>query len=283
MKMGIPLIVARCCSIEKVMTKLTIALLLASSLLPGQTGPHENLNSTLWMQRSAEYRALAHQAYQAARTSLLTALREPNWTAALEQEPPFKDLPPAIILDLDETALDNSAYTVQQIAGTPHTEEAFQKFIERRESLAVPGAVEFLKFVRSHGVEVFYVTNRVCDPNVATDATMTVLRRLQFPVNSRRVFCKASVSDASDKGARRARIAAAHRILLLLGDDLNDFVSVPTVSGDWKARVSIRERYEEANRDNWGVRWFVIPNPTYGSWEKAIGFTVQEKRDALRP
>ncbi len=263
--------------------QLTAALFLASSLMNGQTGPHENLNSTVWMQRSAEYRALAHQAYQAARTSLLTALREPTWTAALEQEPPFKDLPPAIILDLDETALDNTSYTVQQIGGTPHSEDAFQKWVDRKEALAVPGAVEFLKFARTHGVEVFYVTNRVCDPSVATDPTMAVLKALQFPVNARRLFCKATVNDPSDKGQRRARIAAAYRILLLLGDDLNDFVSVPAVTGDWKARVAIRERYEEANRDNWGVRWFIVPNPTYGGWEKAVGFTVQEKRDALRP
>lgn len=263
--------------------QLTMGLFWAGSLMNGQTGPHENLNSTVWMQRSAEYRALAHQAYQAARTSLLTALKDPAWTAVLEQEPPFKDLPPAIILDLDETALDNTAYTVRQIGGTPHSEEAFQKWVERKEALAVPGAVEFLKFARTHGVEVFYVTNRVCDANVATDPTMVVLRALQFPVNSRRLLCKASLSDSSDKGQRRARIAAAYRVLLLLGDDLNDFVSVPTTAGDAKARVAQREQYVEANRDNWGVRWFVIPNPTYGSWEKAVGFTVQEKRDALRP
>src|SRR5689334_1035868 len=70
--------------------------------------PHENLNAVVWMQTSAEYRASALQTYQAAEVSMMRALNDKNWTAALEQKRPVPDLPPAVILDLDETVFDNS-------------------------------------------------------------------------------------------------------------------------------------------------------------------------------
>ena len=73
----------------------------------------------VWIQRSAEKLALAHQAYQGARAGLLAALLDTTWTAALDQELPFKDLPPAIVLDLDETVLDTTSSSVQQTAEGP--------------------------------------------------------------------------------------------------------------------------------------------------------------------
>ena len=71
--------------------------------------PHENLNAVLWVQSAAEYRASALQTYRAAEASMIRALQDKSWTAAIEQRRPVPDLPPAVILDLDETVLDNSS------------------------------------------------------------------------------------------------------------------------------------------------------------------------------
>lgn len=100
-------------------------------------------------------------------------------------------------------------------------------------------------------------------------------------MNPQRLICKATLKDSFEKAQRRARVAGAYRFLLLSEDDLNDFVSVPPVDGECKDRTAQRERYVEANRDDWGVRWFILPNPVYGSCEKAIGYRFQEKLDAL--
>ena len=100
------------------------------------------------MQRLAEKLALAHQAYHGAHAGLLAASLATTWTAALDQKPPFKDLPPAIVLDLDETVLDTTSSSVQQTSeGLPFPEEVFTQSVDRRNALAIPGAVAFLKFV----------------------------------------------------------------------------------------------------------------------------------------
>ena len=76
---------------------------------------HESLHGVLWMQRSAEYKALCFQAYQLANAQLRIAVNDKNWTAALEQLGNYKNLPPAVILDVDETVLDNSPYVFSRL------------------------------------------------------------------------------------------------------------------------------------------------------------------------
>jgi 5'-nucleotidase (lipoprotein e(P4) family) len=166
--------------------------------------------------------------------------------------------------------------------GVPYSEELWQQWVDKGQALAMPGAAEFLNSVRARGAAVFYITNRVCDPANRNDRTMALLRSLQFPVDQFRLQCRADAAAPSDKSARRARVANTHRVLAMLGDDLNDFAPVPAVTGDWKARLEVRERVTEAYRDYWGTRWFMLPNPTYGSWERAIGEQVTVKLDALR-
>src|SRR5690242_6899130 len=80
----------------------------ANATAPRRT--HENLNAVVWTQTAAEYRAVAKQAYRLARLQLDAALADPTWTAATEQTNVSPTLPPAIVLDLDETVLDNSAF-----------------------------------------------------------------------------------------------------------------------------------------------------------------------------
>jgi acid phosphatase len=266
--------------------RLPLLALVAALALRGQANvatTYENLNALIWTQRAAEYKASTLQTFQVARYALKEALNQPTWTAALEQNPPYRDLPPAIVLDLDETVLDNSPFMAESTSkGLVYTEERWQKWVDKEQATAIPGAVEFLKYAHSQGVAAIYITNRVCDPSKPADHTVALLKRLQFPMSFAGLMCRASADESTDKSARRAKAAAIHRILLLFGDDLADFVSIPAVNGDWKTKVEARDEIMSANRENWGTRWFLLPNPEYGSWERAVGVSVKAKLDAMR-
>ena len=234
---------------------------------------HENLNAVLWMQTAAEYEASAIQAYRLAQLQLDAALADPSWTAAVEQTEVSG--PPAVVLDLDETVLDNSAFEARLAAdGAPYTEDAWNRWAEERKAGAVPGALEFLRYAVSRGVTPFYVTNR--DHRVE-GATRDVLARLGVPVSADRDVVLARHEngwDASDKSSRRQAIAATHRILLLVGDNFEDFVSGTRTS------VADRDRLLQQYDAFWGRKWIVLPNPTYGSWETAITFGATQPSDA---
>ncbi|HYP08048.1 MAG TPA: HAD family acid phosphatase [Bryobacteraceae bacterium] len=238
--------------------------------------PHENLNAVNWMQTAAEYRASALQTYRAAEASMLRALHDKTWTAAIEQRRPVADLPVAVILDLDETVLDNSVHQARlAAAGAAFDDPGWQKWVAEKRAGLIPGAREFLLAAHAHGVAAFYVTNRVCDPNKAEDPTVAVLRLHHLPFRPERLLCK---TDTSDKSARRALVAAGNRIVLLIGDDFNDFVSLTREQANVEDRFAAVDAYHRY----WGERWFMLPNPTYGSWERAVGAGVDAKRKALR-
>jgi len=122
-----------------------VALALASPAGPN----YENLNAVLWFQTSVEYQANASQTYHSAEAALLRGLANPHWTAALEQTLKFEALPPAVILDLDETVLDNSAYEARLTAtGEHNSDTAWAKWMNEKSAGLVPGAMHFLKFAR---------------------------------------------------------------------------------------------------------------------------------------
>ena len=249
----------------------SLLMVMCAAVLDAQ--PHENLNAVVWMQTAAEYRAAARTAYRAAEINLERALREPNWTAAIEQTESFEKLPPAVILDLDETVLDNSSYQARLTAGAGRfTDESWRGWVSEAKAGLVPGAREFLSFAHARGVRIYYVTNRTCDPSKVDDPTVRVVRAHSLPLGPNRLLCK---SDTSDKSPRRKDVSNSARVLMLIGDDLNDFVSVPLNIEPRAAVVDGYSRY-------WGERWFLIPNPTYGSWEPSVGGSVEAKRKALR-
>ena len=128
-----------------------------------QRHTHENLNGVLWMQTSAEYRALALQAYRLATTQLDAAVRDPRWTAAVEQSrDPYRSSSSRHYFDLDETVLDNSAFRARRISnGVLFSEDAAgDRWCEERSARPIPGAVEFLTHAQALGVKPIYITNR---------------------------------------------------------------------------------------------------------------------------
>jgi len=227
---------------------------------------HQNLNATLWMQSSAEYRALTVGVWRQALRQLDRAMDDPQWTAALEQEDDenLEELPPAVIVDVDETVLDNSAFQARLVRNdTQFSTELWRKWCRERQAPPVPGALGFAKHAADRGVTVFYVTNR---GHEVEPATRDNLRKHGFPLyGDRDVILTQGEREgwSSDKTTRREFIADSHRILLLVGDNLGDFM------GETERSPNRRIGLARDHKDKWGDKWFVLPNPTYGDWEAA--------------
>jgi 5'-nucleotidase (lipoprotein e(P4) family) len=206
----------------------------------------------LWTQTSGEMRALAYQAFNFARTILDRDLR-------LNRRSRMKR---AVIVDVDETVLDNSRFQAALLKNRQRYDaREWTRWVNRAEASAVPGAIEFLRYATSKGVRVFYVTNR---NQAEKDGTATNLKRLGFPgVNDQTLLVK---TDGSSKEPRRNLIGSRYRIVLLMGDNLNDFSEVFEKSRTVAARLAAVER----NKEQFGTRFIVLPNVMYGDWENAV-------------
>jgi 5'-nucleotidase (lipoprotein e(P4) family) len=221
-----------------------------------QTGAENEYQTgaVLWTQSSAEYRALAYQTFSLAKLRFDRAIADRRSRNAK---------PPAVIVDVDETILDNSRFQAELILrGIAYTPQAWQAWCARAEAGSVPGAVEFLKYVISRGGRVFYITNRRDTEKAGTIAN---LRKLGFPdVNEERLMIRAQGTTAS-KESRREKVRSRYRVVLLVGDNLNDF-------DDNFAGKSVVERGAQVDRERaeFGSRYIVVPNPMYGDWESAV-------------
>lgn len=221
---------------------------------------HTILNATLWVQSSAEFRGAALQTFAAARRGLDEALADRTRTGAIEEMNEDPSQPPAIVVDVDETVLDNTPFEARVIqAGITYDEKLWKSWVAEGSAPPMPGAAEFLKYADTRGVAVFYVTNRDEDERHGTE---TSLRLAGFPFAPERLLLRQD-PKVSDKSARRKQVADRYRLLLLVGDDLNDFANMR--SAPWAERDALVKKLESW----WGTRWFMVPNPMYGSWENA--------------
>ncbi len=229
---------------------------------------HDNLDATVWMQTSAEYRAVLLGAYALARQQLDAALADPCWDALPEGERDNDPcgLPPTIIADADETLIDNTAFQVRKIRyGIDFEYGNWLSWVNERRARALPGVRDFLDYVAERGVTVHYITNR--DHPAERAATIENLRALGFPMqpgNGNLLLRGDPRAPARGKGERRRWVGQNHRVLLLLGDNLGDFVD-----GYASDRAS-REALVDDHDDRWGRQWIMLPNPGYGSWEATI-------------
>jgi acid phosphatase len=244
--------------------------------------PNDNLNAVLWQQGSVEYRLIAGQTWRSALTQLDRAIKSPDWDALPQGERtvPARGLPPAVIVDVDETVLDNSPFQARLVAHDAAYDEAdWRRWVEERAADPVPGALPFLREAAARGVTVFYITNRTAD---LADATRANLRALGFPVaDDSQVMglgfkVEGCEAHGSDKGCRRRLVGRTHRVLLQVGDQLGDFVDIGTNT------PAGREAAIGPYRAWVGERWFVLPNPTYGSWEPALFGNDWRQPEAVR-
>jgi 5'-nucleotidase (lipoprotein e(P4) family) len=229
--------------------------------------PPENqdqlLMSVLWYQRSGEMQALYYQGYNIAKISLIEKLSKP-----------VDNKPKAVIMDIDETVLDNSAVEAfQAVNNLPFSDSIWNKWVDQASAEPLPGALEFIKFAESRGVEVFYVTNRSF-PN-SFNPTIKNLKDKGLPfADSVHLILK---KDVSSKKIRRNAIAEKYDILMLIGDNLADFDDVFDVRGEDLAFGEVKNKSNE-----FGKKFIILPNPMYGGWvnpavSTQVGGTMGEK------
>ena len=238
--------------------------------------PNEDLGN-LWVKHAAEYRALSLQVYQAAETALPGFVADTSWTA-LPDQAGGENLPPAVILDVDETVVSNVDF--QLSFERPFTNMKMYLWNEANAAMAVAGVVDFVAGARQAGVTVFFVTNRPCEP-VAGDpdtcpqkrSTIQDLAEVGIETDAAHVFLSDEQGWNREKSTRRRHVAATHRVIMLFGDDLGDFL--PCVRAKIyppcteAATAASRQSMVDANMDYWGHGWYVLPNPMHGSWTSA--------------
>lgn len=204
--------------------------------------------AVIWQQHAAEYRALTYQAFNTAHIQL---------DDILNNKAEYKK-PLAIVADIDETVLNNSAYNGKLI----ELDEEYSKSIwlewgKKKKAKAVLGSLDFFRYAQSKGVEVFYVSNRYSDQK---RETLENLKLLGFPYSDEaHILLRTYVSG---KETRRLKIKESHEIIMLLGDNLSDFSEV----FDDQTTI-VRNNKVDSLKAYFGNKFIVLPNPIYGDWE----------------
>jgi acid phosphatase len=232
----------------------------------------------LWVRDAAEWEALSLQAYAAATEDLPRLLADTSFSALPEQRD-VPDLPAAIIVDVDETMVSNVQFQVSY--EPPFANHKLDDWNAANPSLAVPGAAAFVNDALEKGVRVFYVTNRPCAmiEGMAGSCpqehiTIDDLNEAGIPADEAHVMlAKERPGWTREKKVRRDLIASEYRVIMLVGDDLGDFIPcvrtrivAPCTEA---ASAGKRRQWTRENAGLWGNGWYVLPNPMHGSWTSA--------------
>ena len=257
----------------------------SSDSQPAASLAHDNVDALLWLQTSTEYAAATTGIYAAATRVLeKMAKAEPERVSRM-----------AVVLDIDETVLDNSRYQGQLVFdNTRYNGDTWDDWIELRDATAVPGVVDFIEKSQSLGAHVAFITNRRCrarpdiadecpqvedtlanlrDVGIDTSSSTLYIRADRPPAECRQFLSAAEQEDGTwsgDKTSRRDCIGSDYDIVLLFGDQLGDFTEV-----DRESSRELANDYAE----HWGKTWFMLPNPTYGDWRPNDS---AEKRERIR-
>ena len=265
--------------------RFLILVLVAVACVPlagcGQTdeaanrAPRHVDNGILWVHSAAEFEALSLQAYRAATEDLDKFIADASWSALPDQHD-ANELPMAIIADVDETIVSNVGF--QMALEPPFVLSDFYDWNDANKSRPIPGAAEFVALAQKSGVEVFFVTNRPCDVTAGVDdpcpqKQITLQDLVESGISTDLDHVMLSNERPGwdrEKLVRRNYIAQTHRIIMLLGDDLGDFIACTrhkaldpcTASATVASRLADTKRYDRY----WGEGWYVLPNPMHGSW-----------------
>lgn len=227
-----------------------MALVLVACASAPERAPRSLPDSLAWS-RSAEHTALCLQVFNLA-LEKLQALPDDGG-----------ELPRAIVMDLDETVLDNFGFQLELARdGASYDSERWEAWVQRDEAVLLPGAARFIDGVRALGIEVVLLSNR---SDASRSATLATLRRLALaPADGEPpLYLK---RETGNKEPRRQLVEARYRVLAYFGDNLADFDAgfEAEARGD---RATARARACAA-RERWGGLWFVLPNPMYGAWKR---------------
>ncbi|MBC3228682.1 5'-nucleotidase, lipoprotein e(P4) family [Serratia fonticola] len=224
----------------------------------------QNTSAVLWVQNSAEYYALVTQAFNTARY-------------AFDRAEPRPGKRKAVVVDLDETIINNTPYEAHKIqSGELYSKRNWNEWIAKESAKPVPGAIDFANYVISQGGEIFYVTNR---KQIDSQHTVNNLVKIGFPhVSAKNLLFRDSIAN---KQQRFDKIAdTGYDIVVYLGDNLDDF-------GDdfYRKKDKARKQAVSNNAKKFGRQFIIMPNPMYGSWENVLtdkypGLSLQEKEAA---
>lgn len=220
----------------------------SEALVNEQKISNQAMLATNWYQTSGELAALYLQGYQLAELRLNEQLK-------IRSKKPY-----AIIIDIDETILDNSPYQARLIKENASYPKYWSEWINLATAKALPGALDFLRYAHQKNVEIFYITNRKENEKLVT---FNHLKRLTFPITSESHLLVQT--DKSNKSDRRNIVIEKFNVALYIGDNLNDFDGV-------FEKKSVAEKFNLINnlKESFGRKFIIMPNPLYGDWEGAL-------------
>jgi len=251
--------------------------------------PPPHLHANLWMQTSAEYQALCLQTFNAALREIKQAVK----SAKRHQGRPMgaDRKPLAVVADLDETILDNARFqTEMDVAvwadGTDggYTSKRWEQW--ERDNAAevglVPGAWSFIAEVEKLKVVMVYLSNRV---ETLKESTLRALQHngintegLQDGKELRLLLRRAT----SNKQDRIRQAEEKYHVVAYLGDNLGDFPGETEQHKDVLKHLAARRQKVESAAELWGTRWFMLPNPVYGSWDQILPKGARERMAHLK-
>ena len=192
-------------------------------------------NDIRWVTNASEYKILCEQIYKNAWQNLSETLKK-----ATSQS--------AIIMDLDETVLDNSMYQVENFnKGQTFNMESWAAWVNREEAKLIPGVKEYIELVRDLGIQLIFISNRMDE---RLEATKQNIKKLNIYDGKDIYLLRLNKEDKKDirrnevfNGTNRMVGYGPFDVILYIGDAMGDFP-------------------EDNNNSN----KYILPNPMYGKW-----------------
>jgi len=234
---------------RKIITVIIILIGITACIQNETIEPQNDLMlATLYNSYAAEYEALAYQAYNIASYRILEVKNKyPDKTNL------------AVVLDIDETILDNSPYQAKLIQDNISYDSCWNEWCNSARARAIPGALSFLQLADSLGFTIFYLSNR--KDSFVKKGTIENMKKHNFPQTDEDHFLLRTIS--SSKEARRQKIEVNYEIVLLCGDNLGDF---------YEDAENVKDRSKEVSefKKEFGEKFIVLPNAMYGNWVNAL-------------
>lgn len=247
-----------------------IAILLAScsssshTTGSGSNGAHPSETALLWYQTSAEYEALCHQAFEVAKNRIREAQKGGIDT--------YSGKPFAVILDIDETVLDNSPYNVKLLKeGKEYSQDSWDEWVKLEKAELVPGVLDFMSFLRDNSIKAIFISNR---KDYLLKNTYNNLFKKGIELTDGDILL-----DNNTSKSERRELTIEYEVLLLIGDNLADFDT------RFEEVLSIQERSQLVEKEfssEFGNKFIILPNPLYGDWQKSIEKEGRKREEQLQ-
>lgn len=207
--------------------------------------------SVVWQQTAAEYTALCYQAFNTAKFRLNSEAIDKMLVEKL----------PAVVMDLDETVVDNSPYNgYLALRMSNYSKKSWQEWTAKAEAELIPGAKMFIDHVKELGIPIFYISNRRVEE---LDVTLQNLEKKGVGISPDRIMLR---TDGSSKQERRGKVLSKYDVIMYVGDNLADFDDI----FEQQLNISQRKEAVESLRAQFGKRFIILPNVMYGNWEKTL-------------